>query len=171
VVALSVTGMGRVMASRLVGVWVTVVMRMGVVVIVVVVVFVFVFVFVIMTVGMRVGVARAIGVGVLVGVGKGSRNRSRSKIKIKIGTGRGREVDVEFGAGDQGFLTAGAVEVITFEAQFLEAGFESMEVNAEIDKSPDKHVAADAAEQIQVKGLHGATVLGCEHRALIWAAA
>jgi hypothetical protein len=161
VIALGVTGMGRVMAGMLMGVLVTVAMSRVVLVLVLVLV----------RIGMRVavGVVGAIGVGVLVGVGKGSR--SKIKIRIKIGTGRRRKMDVEFGAGDQGFLTAGAMEVITFEAELFELVLKQAEVGAHIDQGSDKHVATDAAEQIKIKGLHGATRGDYGQRALIWAAA
>jgi hypothetical protein len=61
------------------------------------------------------------------------------------------EMDIEFNPGDERFLTAFAVEMIIIDRQFAQLVLELMEVDPEIDHGPEKHVAADPAEQIEIK--------------------
>jgi hypothetical protein len=120
----------------------------------------------------RVGMPGSVGVGVFVGVGR-ECGGSRSKLRIKSGRrsgswgemGGGGEVDVEFGAGDVGFLGAGGVEVIALEVEATELFFELGEVDAQVEEGAEKHVAADAAQQVQIECLHESA--GCAERALI----
>jgi hypothetical protein len=78
-------------------------------------------------------------------------------------------MDVEPGASDQGFLGAVGVEVIARNGEQTELGFELVEIDADVDQCPQEHIAADAAEQVEVERLHSGS--GVEQRALIWAAA
>jgi hypothetical protein len=64
------------------------------------------------------------------------------------------EMNVEFYAGNSGFFLAGDVEVITIDAQFLQFVFELMRVHAEVQQRAEKHIAADAAEDIKVESFH-----------------
>jgi hypothetical protein len=61
------------------------------------------------------------------------------------------EVDIEFDALDLGFLRAGDVQMIAVEAKFCEFVFELGGIHAEIKQRADKHIAADAAENIQIQ--------------------
>ncbi len=79
----------------------------------------------------------------------------------------GLEMDIEFYPGDAGLLAARDVEVIAFQAQVLQFQFQLAGVGSQIKERPDQHVAADAAGQVKVEGLH---LESCA-RALIWLAA
>jgi len=76
---------------------------------------------------------------------------------------------VELRAGDLGFLGTLDVEVIAVEVEFTQLGFERGEVDSQIEQGADEHIAADAAEDVQVQGLH--VVVPGAARALIWLAA
>jgi hypothetical protein len=115
--------------------------------------------FEVMLVGMGVGGAVGVGMGVFVKVA---------------------EVDIELDTGDEGFLAAGAVQVIVWERQFAKFGLELIEVHAEVDQGTYEHIAAYPAEEIEVEGfavVHsegwmGVVGCGCagvegSHRALI----
>jgi hypothetical protein len=64
------------------------------------------------------------------------------------------QMNVEFHTGDPGFFLARDVEVVTIDAQFLQFMFELMRVDAEVQQRAEKHIAADAAEDIEVKDVH-----------------
>ncbi len=64
------------------------------------------------------------------------------------------QMDIEFGAGDLRALLARGVEMIAGCTELLQAVFELMKIHAEVDHCSDEHVAADAAENIEVKSLH-----------------
>jgi hypothetical protein len=64
------------------------------------------------------------------------------------------EVDVKFDAADLGFLTAGNVRVPAFEAKFFQFSLESAGVNAKVEQRPNEHIAADAAEDVEIEGFH-----------------
>ena len=64
------------------------------------------------------------------------------------------QMDVEFHTGDAGFFLAGDVEVIAIDVQFLQFKLELVRVDAEVQQRAEKHVAADAAENIEVKEIH-----------------
>ena len=85
-----------------------------------------------------------------------------------------REVDIELHAGDAGFLLARNVEVIAVELEFLQLAFQLARVHAEVEQRADEHVAADAAEDVEVKSFHsfdGDVTSAFRLSALIWLAA
>ena len=72
---------------------------------------------------------------------------------------------IEFNPGDAGFLFAENVKMPAVELQFFQLAFQFARVHAQINQRADEHVAADAAEKIEVKRFHFST------SALIWLAA
>ena len=65
-----------------------------------------------------------------------------------------REVDVELHSFDIGFLLATGMEVVTLHAQFFQFVLQPVKIDAQIDQGAKEHVATDAAENIEIKGLH-----------------
>ena len=78
------------------------------------------------------------------------------------------EVDVELNAFDAGPVLARNMEVILMQTQFLKFPLEMMEIHSEINQGSEKHIAADAAENIEVNGFHLSSPAAS---ALIWLAA
>ena len=78
------------------------------------------------------------------------------------------EMHVELHAVDAGFLRALRVDVIALYFQGLKLAFKRLEVHAEVEHCPHEHVAADAAENVQVKRVHSSSPAA---NALIWLAA
>jgi hypothetical protein len=76
-----------------------------------------------------------------------------------------RQVDVKFNAGDRVFLPPCHMQVVAGEFQFGQFPFQFRRVHAQINQGRQKHVAADAAEEVEVKCFHAVT------RRLIWLAA
>jgi len=110
---------------------------------------------------MLVAVAVLVGVGVFVGM--------RMRMGGIVGVG---EMDIEFHAGDAVLLAAGVVEVELIETELGEFRLEGMPVDAQVEQGADEHIAAHAAEQVQVKLFHDAEFEDCSWaRALIWLAA
>ncbi len=64
-------------------------------------------------------------------------------------------VDIEFDPLDSRPKTAGGMEVIAGDAELAQFGFESCERQTQIDQRSEEHVAADAAEDVEVKRAHG----------------
>jgi hypothetical protein len=73
-----------------------------------------------------------------------------------------REMDVEFHAGDGGFLLARDVQVVAVQLQFLQLPLKPALVHAQVEQGGNKHVPGDAAKEIEVKSFHT--------KALIWLA-
>jgi hypothetical protein len=68
-----------------------------------------------------------------------------------------RPMDIEFHAPDRGLRAAMEVQVpVLVERELAKLGFELPRVHAEVDHRAEKHVAADAAEDVEVKGFHKA---------------
>ena len=65
------------------------------------------------------------------------------------------QVDVEFHALDAHLLFPRGVQVVAVEGQFLQLPLQGAELNAEIQQRAEEHVAADAAEQIEIERFHG----------------
>ena len=65
------------------------------------------------------------------------------------------QVHVEFCAGNAGLFLARAVKMVAFEFQFGQFLLQFMRIDAQIDQRADEHIAADAAEEIEVEGFHG----------------
>src|SRR4029077_13468034 len=66
------------------------------------------------------------------------------------------QVNVEVDALNTAFMAAADVQVVAIQSEFAQFLFELPAIDAEIEQGADKHVAADAAEQIEVEGLHSA---------------
>jgi hypothetical protein len=64
------------------------------------------------------------------------------------------QVNVKLRSGDSGFFLARDVEVIALDPQFLQFVFELMRIDAKVEQRTQKHIAADAAEDIEVKDFH-----------------
>ena len=64
------------------------------------------------------------------------------------------KVNVEFHSFNAGFVAAGDVQVIAFERQLFQFARQLIGIYAQIDQCADEHIAADAAENIQIQGLH-----------------
>ncbi len=93
---------------------------------------VFIFMFVFMDMFMAVGMIGVMVVTMLVLVG----------------------VNVEFNPFDGGLVLPGGVDVKLAEMEFIQFVLESVEGNSEVKHGADEHVAADAAEDIEVKSFH-----------------
>ena len=78
------------------------------------------------------------------------------------------KVDVELNPFDAGPALARNVEVIFMQTQLFQLPLELMEIQPEIDQGSEKHIAADAAENIKVNGFHWSSPAAS---ALIWEAA
>jgi hypothetical protein len=61
-----------------------------------------------------------------------------------------REVNVELHSFDGGFVSAGNVQVVTIKLQILQLVLQSVRIDAKIEQRADKHITADAAEDIQI---------------------
>lgn len=64
------------------------------------------------------------------------------------------QMNVEFDSGNPRFFAARNVEVITIDVEFLQFVLELVRIDAEIQQRADEHIAADSAENIQVKCFH-----------------
>ena len=82
---------------------------------------------------MRVRVPGAVGVRVFVGV---------------------RELHVKFHPSDVRLLSTGDVDTPAVELKLFESMFERVRIDAEVNHRADEHVAADAAEDIQIQCFH-----------------
>jgi hypothetical protein len=69
------------------------------------------------------------------------------------------QVDVELRTSDAGLLAARDVKVVAVELEFPEFALNPARVGAQVNQPCDKHVAADAAEDVEVEGFHGRAVL------------
>jgi hypothetical protein len=76
------------------------------------------------------------------------------------------QVNVEFRPGNGSTFPATNVEVIAVEPELAQFALESAHIQAQVDHRAQEHVAADAAEDIQVKSFHALAA-----SALIWLAA
>ena len=65
-----------------------------------------------------------------------------------------RQMDIKFDAFDLGFMAARPMQVIAFKTQFSELTLELMEINPEVEQRADQHIAADSAENIEIKCFH-----------------
>ena len=65
-----------------------------------------------------------------------------------------RQMHVEFHAFDAGFLFARDVQVVAAKLQFFQLAFQLVRVRAQINHRADEHVAADAAEDVEIKRFH-----------------
>lgn len=65
------------------------------------------------------------------------------------------EVNIELGPHDGRFGFASGVEVVAVQFEFAQFAFEGLGIDAEVDQGADEHIAADAAEDIEVEVGHG----------------
>jgi len=78
------------------------------------------------------------------------------------------QMNIELCSLDIRFLAAGGVNMKFVQVELLQSNLQLPEVDTEIEHGADEHVAADAAEYIQVKRLHSNSPAAS---ALIWLAA
>src|SRR6266540_4245228 len=78
------------------------------------------------------------------------------------------QVDVKLYSFDAGLLPTRGAKMIAVDFQTLESVFELSKINPEVEQGPEKHVAADAAENIEVERFHSSSPAA---NALIWLAA
>jgi len=64
------------------------------------------------------------------------------------------QMDIELHSGDAGFFLTRDMEVIIAKTQFLQLVLELMRIDAEVQQRSHKHIAADAAEDVQIKCFH-----------------
>jgi hypothetical protein len=80
-------------------------------------------------------------------------------------------VNIKFDAFDLATFGAMRVEVVAVQGKFGEFFFELVKVNAQINHGANEHVAADAAENIEVKSFQFDGLRAEEASSLIWLAA
>lgn len=78
------------------------------------------------------------------------------------------QMNVKFSALDLKSFRTLRMQVITVDVQLLELVLELVKINAEVQHRADKHIAADAAEDVEKEGFHSAW---SSASALIWLAA
>jgi hypothetical protein len=61
-----------------------------------------------------------------------------------------REVNIEFNPFDGGFVSAGNVQMVAVEIQLFQFVLQFVRINTEVEQRADKHVAADAAEDVEI---------------------
>src|SRR5689334_9518263 len=76
------------------------------------------------------------------------------------------QMNIELHAGDSGFLAARNVQVIAIEPQLLQLVLELVRINAKIEQRGNEHIAADAAEDVEVKSFHIYVAAVCDRRKL-----
>jgi hypothetical protein len=106
---------------------------------------------------MRVSVGVVVHMAVSLVVGMRMAMRMRGFVRLDLlmmVMVFGVQVNVELGSGDAAFMGARGVDMITIHSQFRQLVLQFFEVEAEIEQRPEKHVSADPAEQVEVKGLH-----------------
>jgi hypothetical protein len=75
------------------------------------------------------------------------------------------QVNIKFYAGNRVFPLPPHMQVVTVQLQLGQFAFQLPGLHAQINQGGQKHVPADAAENVEVKRLHAAA------RLLIWLAA
>ena len=82
------------------------------------------------------------------------------------------QMHLKLGAADPASILARDMQVETVQVQLRQFGFQHAGFKAQVQHGPQEHVAADAAEEVEVKGFHTQIHSTVEAaRALIWAAA
>jgi hypothetical protein len=97
------------------------------------------------------------------------RHSTSMCVLVRMGV-RASEMDVELKAFDGRFVSAPRVQVKALHAQFFQLVFELVKVDAKINQGADEHIAADAAENIEVKSFHPSLERPAAN-AFIWLAA
>jgi hypothetical protein len=75
-------------------------------------------------------------------------------VVIVIVVMRLRQVHVELDTLDAVLLPAFNVQMIAGELEFLQFAFERFGLDTEIEQRAEEHVAADAAEEVEIKRFH-----------------
>src|SRR5262249_6637922 len=70
-------------------------------------------------------------------------------------------VNLEFHARYGRLLATGNVQMITIQRQLSQLALQPLSIDPKVDKRAEKHVAADAAEDVKVKGSHMNLLQGC----------
>jgi hypothetical protein len=65
------------------------------------------------------------------------------------------QVNIELNPGDARFLGALGVQVVTLQMKLLQFMFEPVQIHSQIKQRANEHVAADAANKVEIKCLHG----------------
>src|SRR5262245_24647146 len=81
------------------------------------------------------------------------------------------QIHVELCTGDLAALLARDMKMIAVEAELLQFPPELVKIDAKVEQSADEHVAADAAENIQINRFHFPLVAASAASVLIWLAA
>ena len=79
-----------------------------------------------------------------------------------------RQMHIKFHPFNSHFLFPRDMQVVASEIQFLEFMFKLVRVHAQVNQRPNEHVAADAAENVEIESFHDLELLA---KALIWLAA
>ena len=64
------------------------------------------------------------------------------------------QVNIKFHAADTALVTARKMQVIAIQVELGQFAFQLSGIDAQIHQRTNKHIAADAAKQIQIQGLH-----------------
>lgn len=64
------------------------------------------------------------------------------------------QMNHELGARDLAAFSAFDVEMVSRQVELLEFVFQCVEIESEVDHGPQEHVAADAAEDIEIQSFH-----------------
>lgn len=64
------------------------------------------------------------------------------------------QMHIELHPLDASFLFTTLVQVVTIQAKFRQFALQLLEINAQVEQRANEHVAADAAENVQIKCLH-----------------
>jgi hypothetical protein len=78
------------------------------------------------------------------------------------------QVHIKLHPVDASLLRTLRVDVVAFDLERLKLAFELLEIRAQIQHGPDEHIAANAAESVEVKRVHSSSPAT---NALIWLAA
>ena len=73
----------------------------------------------------------------------------------------GKQMDIKLDALNIGLGFAGDMQLVTVEIELGQLGLERLFVDTKVDHRAEEHVAADAAENIEVKCLHPITITPC----------
>jgi len=66
----------------------------------------------------------------------------------------GRDMNLELHALDACFLAARDVQVITVQREHCQLTLKLASIDTQVDQRAEEHVAADAAEDVEVEGFH-----------------
>src|SRR6266567_6740538 len=65
------------------------------------------------------------------------------------------KVDIKLDPLDAGLVPARDMQVIAFQPQLLQLLFQPIGFYTQVEQRADKHIAADAAEDVQIQCFHG----------------